>query len=323
MKGRKLVQWCCSICMGALALVSCQVERPKTVMSDAQMEAVLYDYHIARAMGDEVPYDESYKRVLYVESVFKKHGITQADFDTSMVWFARNPEVLSKIYEKVNDRLRAERDHVNSLIAIRDNKPEKSLPGDSIDVWMWQHIYQLTGMPLDNKVAFMLPADSNFYDRDTLQWNVRFRFGERVDTFHVPVMALQLLYKNDSLVGRVDKIKSSGIHTISLSADTLGPIKEIRGFIYYPLQQTGMPLLLDRISLMRYHATDSLSCVSDTVSSAEHIEPEMVPEKKTVSNKNVEVRQQPVQRRENLRLRKEVQNQERMPLLPQSSKSEK
>lgn len=319
MKGKKLVRWCCGICIGALVLVSCQVERPKTVMSDAQMEAVLYDYHIARAMGDEVPYDESYKRVLYVESVFKKHGITQADFDTSMVWFARNPEVLSKIYEKVNDRLRAERDHVNSLIAIRDNKPKESLPGDSIDVWMWQHIYQLTGMPLDNKVTFLLPADSNFHDRDTLRWNVRFRFGERADTFHVPVMALQLLYKNDSLVGRVDKIKSSGIHTISLSADTLGPIKEVRGFVYYPLQQAGEPLLLDRISLMRYHANDSLSCVSDTVPSAD----KTITGVKAVPNKNVEVRQRPVQKRENPRLRKEVQNQERMPLLPQPSRAKK
>ena len=46
---------------------------------------VLYDYHIAKAMGEEVPYNESYKRVLYIESVFKKYGITQADFDSSMV----------------------------------------------------------------------------------------------------------------------------------------------------------------------------------------------------------------------------------------------
>ena len=33
--------------------------------------------------------------------------------------------------------------------------------------------------------------------------------------------------------------------------------KEIRGFIYYPQQETPQPLLADRISLMRYHATDS------------------------------------------------------------------
>ena len=87
-------------------------------------------------MGEEVPYSDSYKRVLYIESVYRKHGITQADFDTSMVWYARHPDALTKVYEKVNQRLKAERDGINHLIALRDNKPKESLPGDSIDVWI-------------------------------------------------------------------------------------------------------------------------------------------------------------------------------------------
>lgn len=312
MKGRKLIRRCCGlVVVWALSLTACQVERPETVMTDAQMEAVLYDYHIARAMGEEVPYDESYKRVLYVESVFKKHGITQADFDTSMVWFARNPEVLSKIYEKVNQKLRAEREHVNKLIAIRDNKPKESQPGDSVDVWMWQRIYQLTGMPLDNKVTFLLSSDSNFYDRDTLRWNVRFRFEERADTFNVPVMALQIHYENDSLVGKVSKIKSPGVKDITLSADTLGRIKEIRGFVYYPLQQEASPLLLDRISLMRYHATDSLTFAADTVSQVDKAKKETV-STKPATKEPVQAQSQPVQKkRENPRLRMENQKLEK------------
>ena len=101
MKGINRIQWC-SVVLLVFSLTACKVKRPETVLPDAKMENVLYDYHIAKAMGEEVPYNESYKRVLYIESVFKKYGITQADFDSSMVWFARNPEVLTKIYEKVN-----------------------------------------------------------------------------------------------------------------------------------------------------------------------------------------------------------------------------
>lgn len=259
MKGKNRIQWY-SVILLAFCLAACQVKRPKTVLPDAKMENLLYDYHIAKAMGEEVPYNESYKRVLYIESVFKKYGITQADFDSSMVWYARNPETLTKIYEKVNLRLKAERDGINHLIALRDNKPKESLPGDSIDVWIWQHIYQLTGMPLDNKLTFTLPSDTNFYDRDTLRWSVRFRFHNGVpDSIHAPLMAMQILYeKNDSVVSAIQKIKNAGIETISLSADTLGKIKEVRGFIYYPMQTSQQPLLADRISLMRYHATDSL-----------------------------------------------------------------
>ena len=259
MKGINRIQWC-SVVLLAFSLTACKVKRPETVLPDAKMENVLYDYHIAKAMGEEVPYNESYKRVLYIESVFKKYGITQADFDSSMVWFARNPEVLTKIYEKVNVRLKAERDGINHLIALRDNKPKESLPGDSIDVWIWQHIYQLTGMPLDNKITFTLPSDTNFHDRDTLRWSARFRFHNGApDSIHAPLMAMQVLYeKNDSVISTIRKVQGTGVETLTLFADTLGEIKEIRGFIYYPQQETPQPLLADRISLMRYHATDSL-----------------------------------------------------------------
>lgn len=118
MKRKNRIQWY-GVLLLTCCLTACQVKRPDHVLQDDLMEEVLYDYHIAKAMGEEVPYNENYKRVLYIESVFKKHGITQADFDSSMVWFARNPEVLAKIYEKVNLRLKVERDGINHLIAMR------------------------------------------------------------------------------------------------------------------------------------------------------------------------------------------------------------
>ena len=123
MKRKKQIQWY-SVILLAFSLTACQVKRPDTVIPDAKMENVLYDFHIAKAMGEEIPYNESYKRVLYIESVYKKYGITQADFDTSMVWYARHPDALTKVYEKVNQRLKAERDGINHLIALRDNKPK-------------------------------------------------------------------------------------------------------------------------------------------------------------------------------------------------------
>ena len=70
MKGINRIQWC-SVVLLAFSLTACKVKRPETVLPDAKMENVRYDYHIAKAMGEEVPYNESYKRVLYIESVFR------------------------------------------------------------------------------------------------------------------------------------------------------------------------------------------------------------------------------------------------------------
>lgn len=256
-----------SVAMFVLCLTSCKVKRPDTVLSDAKMEAVLYDYHIAKAMGEQLPYNESYKRVLYVESVYKKHGITEAQFDSSMVWFSRYPEALRDVYEKVNKRLKTEKEKIDDLIAKRDNKPKTSQPGDSVDVWAWQRIYRLSGMPLNNRISFTLPSDTNFYNRDTLRWCLRFRSEQKMkswaDTLYAPVMSLQVSYEQDSVRYDILRVKRPGVYTLSVWADSLGKIKEVNGFVYYSHPQTSADVwLIDQVSLMRYHAE------GDTVSSS-------------------------------------------------------
>lgn len=246
-------------------LVACQVKRPNTVLTDKQMEDVLYDYHIAKALTENVSYGDSYKQVLIMESVYRKHGITSEEFDSSMVWFARYPDVLAKIYEKVTARLKAEKESIAGLVALRDNKPKESLPGDSVDVWIERQIHLLTQMPMSNKLIFAVPSDTNFKARDTLRWNVQYRFfGKQPDSTNAPLMALHIFYERyDTLLTAVQRLYGAGLKTLTLSADTLGAIKEIRGSIYYPPSafSTGT-LLLDSISLMRYHATDSLFTAS-------------------------------------------------------------
>ena len=222
-----------------------------------------------------------------------------------MVWFARHPDALTKIYEKVNTRLKAERDGINHLIALRDHKPKESAPGDSIDVWIWQHIYHLTGMPLDNKLTFTLPSDTNFKDRDTLRWTVRFRFPEGApDSLTAPRMAMQILYAKDTVSGML-KVGKAGTETISLTADTAGAIKEIRGFIYYPMQSSARTLLADRISLMRYHAKDTLfTAKKDSVAQPEKEKKEPLNAKpldiKTVDEEKVKINRSDIRPRPQL-----------------------
>ena len=248
------------LCLLSLWLTACSEKRPDTILSDDRMADVLYDYHIAKAMGDELPYNEAYKRVLYVESVYKKHGITKADFDSSMVWFTRHPEALCDVYSIINLRMNSEKKMLDELVALRENKPKATLPGDSINIWSGKRSYMLTGMPLDNKLTFVIPSDTNFRERDTLRWNISYRYSRHLpDSLYAPTMALQLLFENDSVLTASECLDSVGWKSLSLSSDTLGLIKEVRGFLYYPQQgDVDRVLLIDSIALMRYHATDTL-----------------------------------------------------------------
>lgn len=270
MKNNFRFQLCC-ICMCAMIVAGCKVKRPDDVIAESKMENLLYDYHIAKAMGENLGYNENYKKELYMNSVFKKYETTEAVFDSSMVWYTRNTEILSKIYEKVNKRLKSQQDEINHLIAIRDKKPKTSAPGDSIDVWSWQRMARLTGMPLNDKFTFVLPADSNFKDRDTLVWEVRYRFLDNMPDAKksTAVMAMQIVYENDSIISCLNKVLKSGIQHIRLQSDTLGKIKEVKGFIYYTGGKQSEILLADRIMLTRYHCADSLSAAArDSINKA-------------------------------------------------------
>lgn len=249
-----------------VVMVACKVERPGYVLSDGVMEKVLYDYHIAKAMGENLDYNEQYKRTLYLNAVFKKHNITQAQFDTTMAWYARHPEVVNEVYDIVRERLMASRENYNHLVSLRDGKPTRSKAGDSIDVWIWDRIHMLSGMPLDNKLMFTLPSDDNYQASDTIKWTVGFKFlsEQLVDTTKRPIMAMQVAYAKDTIVSALCRIDSSQVAQLVLQADTLGDIKELRGFIYYPTNQPKHTLLIDSVSLMRYHQTnDSIPATTD------------------------------------------------------------
>lgn len=46
---------------------------------------------------------------IYYAEVLEKHGVTQAQFDSSLVWYTAHPQLFDKIYPKVLAKLEAER----------------------------------------------------------------------------------------------------------------------------------------------------------------------------------------------------------------------
>ena len=261
----------CLITLLLLVIAGCKVKRPNDVIPESQMENLLYDYHVAKAMGDNLSPDENYKKALYLEAVFKKYGTTEATFDSSMVWYTRNTELLSKMYERINKRFKTQQDEINHLVALRGKQLQTSEPGDSVDVWAWQRVIHLTENSMNNSFAFTMPSDSNFKSRDTLIWQVRYHFlSPTPKTIGNAIMAMQIIYNNDSIISRTEKITQSGTKQIHLFGDTLGSIKEVKGFIYYSNQSNKPSILLaDHITLTRYHCTDSLSATArDSINKA-------------------------------------------------------
>ena len=96
----------CVACI-LLAVVGC---RPRGVLSNREMRDVLYDLHRADGAIQVAGYNYSHDQEVagYYKNVLDKHGITQAQFDSSLVWFTDNPQIFNKIYPKVVARLEAD-----------------------------------------------------------------------------------------------------------------------------------------------------------------------------------------------------------------------
>lgn len=94
-----------TICL--LGMASC---RPRGVLSPHEMRDVVYDLHRADGAIQVAGYNYSHDEELAAcyKSVLDKHGITQAQFDSSLVWYTDNPQRFNKIYPKVVARLEAD-----------------------------------------------------------------------------------------------------------------------------------------------------------------------------------------------------------------------
>ena len=101
---KRIIHYSLFIILCAAVFTAC---RPRNVLSPKQMEDVFVDLHTAEGMieisGLNYGHDEYLKG--YFQSVLDKHGITQAQFDSSLVWYTSNPVIFEKIYPKVVERL--------------------------------------------------------------------------------------------------------------------------------------------------------------------------------------------------------------------------
>lgn len=90
----------------AVLAVSC---RPRGILHSWEMRDVLVDLHKTDAMLqlNGMRYNEESKRIYYAQ-VLEKHDITQAQFDSSLVWYTAHPKLFDKIYPKVLAKLEAE-----------------------------------------------------------------------------------------------------------------------------------------------------------------------------------------------------------------------
>ena len=73
-----------------LCLSACKPSLPDGILSESKMESVLYDYHLAMGLAESEEGSVPENRYIRVRQVFEKHNISEAEFDSSMVYWCEH-----------------------------------------------------------------------------------------------------------------------------------------------------------------------------------------------------------------------------------------
>lgn len=255
---------------------SCKPSLPSGVLSKGKMTDILYDYHLALAMAHMDDNGDKGQSLAYREAVLRKHDVTSAEFDSSMVYYMRHTELLEDVYKDLTDRYNNEITAMGGSAKEGGEFANLSATGDTANVW--NLATSMVFMPVKpfNSTSFDIKVDSTFHKGDRLMLDFDAQFIYQ-DGMRNGVAMLAVQFGNDSIAQRTIMIQSTQHYSVELSdADSLG-IKSVKG--YFMLvnddngtgvsSQTTLKLMfLEHIKLIRMHPQKPVAAPSGSSPSA-------------------------------------------------------
>ena len=255
---------------------SCKPSLPSGVLSKGKMTDILYDYHLALAMAHMDDNGDKGQSLAYREAVLRKHDVTSAEFDSSMVYYMRHTELLEDVYKDLTDRYNNEITAMGGSAKEGGEFANLSATGDTANVW--NLAASMVFMPVKpfNSTSFDIKVDSTFHKGDRLMLDFDAQFIYQ-DGMRNGVAMLAVQFGNDSIAQRTIMIQSTQHYSVELSdADSLG-IKSVKG--YFMLMnddngtgvssQTTLKLMfLEHIKLIRMHPQKPVAAPAGSASSA-------------------------------------------------------
>lgn len=244
-------------------LVSCLSacdKAPDGIIKESKMEDMLLDFCKAEGLidlrQDDYPNDST--KLVLRQSIFEKYGVTMADYDTSLVWYAHHVEIYQKVYQRVIERLQKEQKELQGDIAahtlsaqglVSEKGLHKVYPpkGDTANVWQDNTMWLLTPGMRQGYIKFNLKPDREMQRGDQLKLSMKL-LGFN-NSFNL-VLATDYTDGSVSLSNRT--ILHTGWSEVDLQTDSSRTVRHIFGYIHYTMAPHSVAFI-DSIQLLRTH----------------------------------------------------------------------
>lgn len=241
----ELAKRCGLIASIAFCSVGCN-KLPDNVLDKKEMTALLVDIHkgesVVEMQRGYYPTDSMKKMVK--QSILQRHGVSQAQLDTSFVWYGNHIEDYIEIYDEVISNLEGE------LRTVKGRKGASPIfaEGDSIDIWPLSHTYKLAEKDSLQNIVFKIDKDSTWKHGD----NYMLQFKLMNSRQNVP--KVKAVVYADYEDGRVEFRPTSSVSRnwvkVRLVTDSLVKPSVVYGSISYDFEP-GEVVYMDSVSLVR------------------------------------------------------------------------
>ena len=241
----------CGILMLICVAASCS-RVPKHILSEKKMRTVLYDMQMAEALVETK--NESFAtgdlRQDVYDAVFVKHNITQAEYDSSLMWYGKNMDVYMSIYKLVL------RDVNKNIELLGDIKPDP-LSGevsakDSVDIWIYNRSFPFKPKQIFNTLTFDIAPKVPYSSGSSYVFGISV-WGMSPDFKHKPKIHLSAVMA-DTIISVNKEITGDGYYEAVVKTIETKQVKRVYGYITVNNAEASYHrIYLDDINLMKYN----------------------------------------------------------------------
>ena len=202
-------------------LFSCKPSVDDEYIQPDEMEDILYEYHLAEEIARLI---RSFKA-----NILNKYGVSQAELDSSLLYYNRHTKVLHDIYKNLVERFTNEAAAQGASVSEINKFGNLASSSDTTDIWNRRKMLVLYPQEASNIYMYNIKADTAFHkgDKIILDFDTRFIYQ---DGMRNAVASLSLTFNNDSVASRTINITSTSSYHLQIEDTRNLGIKAISGY---------------------------------------------------------------------------------------------
>jgi hypothetical protein len=235
-------------------LSACKPQVPPEYLQPDEMEDLMYDYYVSQGISNSRAGTTDYDRRYNMQTVLKKYGLTNDDFDSTLVYYYNHMELMNEIYSRIQKRLGDEAILLGASEGEVERFTTQSVSGDTTDVWEGKRNLLLYPQAPFHIYQFRQRADSSYHAGDSFLFAYGSTFLVQSGSRNAQVY-LSFTYDNDTIITRNYAVPASGKGVVRVPEEDHA-LKELRGYIIMNRRDQHMEndvcmLFLDNIHMLR------------------------------------------------------------------------